>query len=557
MNDDIHTSSKMVLIVKSATKDFPGIQEILKQLGEVREESTLSSALTTIGLGGVDLLVSSASDILTAEHNEMGVQLNIVLDMIGQAFCVLDLQGQVIWSNSRFRDLPWEVQDRIRRHCREAYNLQDGRQLSGRTRTLSLTAEGDQYYDARITYAPDQNGVERLVVSISDVSGARRLQKKMDTIDNAGREIVQVDAKYVSEMHSSERLKLLESKILRYTRELLHYDNFAIRLVEPSTNRLALIWHSGLPPEVQEFDLYVSPEGNGISGFVASTGRSYICPDTTQDPRYLPGINNARSSLTVPLRLYDKVIGVINIESERPAAFSEEDRQFTEIFARYIAISLHIMDLLVVERHAVVGQLADNVSAEIAGPLSDILDGATTLIEDYIGHDDLRHRLQGIIDNVAKIRASIKHVAMPVQGLLESQNVPPENDEALAGKRIVVIDDEEFIRTTVRDVLAKSGCEVDMAVNGHDALVMIQECNYDLVISDIKMPGANGYEIFREVKKLKPGCPVMFMTGFGYDPTHSIIKATPEGLDGVLYKPFKVNELISAVRNAILGTRPK
>ena len=79
-------------------------------------------------------------------------------------------------------------------------------------------------------------------------------------------------------------------------------------------------------------------------------------------PRYVMGIDNARSSLTVPLRLNDQIIGVFNIESEKAGAFSEEERQFAEIFARYVAMTLHILDLLVMERRTVTGRLADNVA---------------------------------------------------------------------------------------------------------------------------------------------------------------------------------------------------
>jgi len=105
-----------------------------------------------------------------------------------------------------------------------------------------------------------------------------------------------------------------------------------------------------------------------------------------------------------------------NIESDSPGSFSEEDRQFAEIFGRYVAIALHILDLMVVERHATTGRLADNVSSEVGGPLSDILSDATALMEDYIGHDDLRHRLQCIVDNVDKIRALVRQVGKPTGG---------------------------------------------------------------------------------------------------------------------------------------------
>ena len=108
---------------------------------------------------------------------------------------------------------------------------------------------------------------------------------------------------------------------------------------------------------------------------------------------------------------------------------------------------------------------------------------------------------------------------------------------------------------TVHDVLTKYGSEVDAARDGTEAMAFVRQREYDMVISDIRMPGNNGYEIFKAVKEVRPGCPVMFMTGFGYDPSHSIIRATPEGLAAVLYKPFKVDELLAEVRKALSQAR--
>ena len=84
------------------------------------------------------------------------------------------------------------------------------------------------------------------------------------------------------------------------------------------------------------------------------------------------GLDQAKSSLTVPLRLHDKVIGIFNIESRQRAAFNEDDRQFAEIFGRYVAIALNILDLMVVERVSTAHKVADDVCAEVAGPLNDI-----------------------------------------------------------------------------------------------------------------------------------------------------------------------------------------
>src|SRR5207244_7109350 len=162
----------------------------------------------------------------------------------------------------------------------------------------------------------------------------------------------------------------------------------AIRLLDRRNTRLELVISVGLPAEALNVELFAGSEGNGISGYVAASGRSYICPDVERDPRYVMGLDQAKSSLTVPLTLHDRVIGVFNIESRQRAAFNEDDRQFAEIFGRYVAIALNILNLMVVERVGTAHKVADDVCAEVAGPLNDIASDASALLDDYIGNDD-------------------------------------------------------------------------------------------------------------------------------------------------------------------------
>src|SRR5690606_4434353 len=128
--------------------------------------------------------------------------------------------------------------------------------------------------------------------------------------------LAKLESDAVSKLTPAERLKLLQDKIIRYSKDLMHFDHFAIRLVDKRTNKLEVVIAEGLPTQALEIDLYAQPEGNGISGYVAATGRSYICHDTEKDPRYVLGMEHSKSSLTVPLRLHDKIIGVFNIESD-------------------------------------------------------------------------------------------------------------------------------------------------------------------------------------------------------------------------------------------------
>src|SRR5436309_9359397 len=123
------------------------------------------------------------------------------------------------------------------------------------------------------------------------------------------------------------------------------------------------------------------------------------------------GLDQAKSSLTVPLRLHDKVIGIFNIESRQRAAFNEDDRQFAEIFGRHVAIALNILDLMIVERVGTAHKVADDVCSEVAGPLNDIASDTASLMDDYIGNDDLRKKLQQIMENVQTIRRSLRQAA--------------------------------------------------------------------------------------------------------------------------------------------------
>ena len=73
-----------------------------------------------------------------------------------------------------------------------------------------------------------------------------------------------------------------------------------------------------------------------------------------------------------------------------------------------MAISLNFLNLLITERYESTGRVADDVSGEIAGPLNDIITQASTLMEEYIGHDDLRQRLGAICENVTAIKKLVK-----------------------------------------------------------------------------------------------------------------------------------------------------
>ena len=549
------TELRKLLVLHGPTFEAQGVLDFLREHFDIELAEELDAALDAMRSRPFAAVLAETADFLPLERGIVTQQASVVLDTIGDGVCIVGPGGELVWANRRARDLPAGVRDRLRSICVKAY--EEFASAAGkdpdRGKRYSLMPDNVTYYEVICSSVRDRQGVLRQVVAVVvDATSRRRQQLKLNAIDRAGRELVGLEGGVELHRDVSQRRQLLVDRIIRCGRDVLNFQNFAVLLLAEDTNRLEMILSEGLSEEAQKYELFASPESNGICGYVAATGRSYICPDVLKDTRYLKGLDGARSSLTVPLRLHGKVIGVLNVESERPGAFNEEDRQFAEIFANYVAVALHILDLLVSERHTTHSRVSGSICAELAGPLNDIVTEISELMEDYIGHDSLRGRLSGIIDLAFAARKTVQRFAQaPAADVLSGAAAPVCKDPVLAGKRILVVDDEEMIRHTIRDVLMGFGCEVDIAANGSEAIDRLADGHYDLVVSDINMPGADGYEVFAEARRCLPRAQVLLITAFGYDKDHSVMRARDEGLGHVLLKPFKVDQLLEACRNVL------
>ena len=121
-------------------------------------------------------------------------------------------------------------------------------------------------------------------------------------------------------------------------------------------------------------------------------------------------------------------------------------------------------------------------------------------------------------------------------------------------KKILVIDDEELITRTFCNLLEKKGLEVLIAKRNEDAIALVEESNFDMIISDIRMPGENGVQTIREIKKMlelqkrkKPS--VIFITGYSDNKLED--EAKELGCVAFLYKPFESEELFSAINRGL------
>lgn len=509
-------------------------------------------------------VVAIRQDASLPEFSEMD-RAYALLDAVNEGVCLMGPDGSIVWANAFFRTLDPEVGQRIRAAASDSFEwLLEQRDRRGRSTTRNVEVgdeESENWYEVVISLAQGEGaGVAdtRMVAVIRDVSESRRLDRKMTAIEQAGRDLVSIDPEFVRSKNAMERLSVLESRIIETAHKLLNFDHFAIRLINDKTGKLELVISEGLSPQAAELDLYPSRQGNGIAGFVASTGVGEVSNDATHDARFLPCLQGASSAMVVPLRLHDRVIGVLDVEAIKPGAFNEEDRRFAEHFARHLAMALRVLDLLVVERCETNATVSGRMQGELREPLDDIAEIVDQMRDAADKDPELAARLGRIAGDVDSIRDRMRRVAEGPRALLgvERAMSSTEHEPLIEGRRVLVADDEPAVRRVIADVLRNRGATVEVCDNGATAIETVRTAvaegeGFDLVISDIKMPDRNGYEVFSAARRCLPNVPVILMTGFGYDPSHSIVRASQEGLQCVLFKPFQVERLLEEIRSAL------
>ena len=120
----------------------------------------------------------------------------------------------------------------------------------------------------------------------------------------------------------------------------------------------------------------------------------------------------------------------------------------------------------------------------------------------------------------------------------------------VAGRaRVLVVDDEATIRDLLAKTLALAEYDVDLAPDGRVALERLRMIPYDLLITDLKMPGVDGLAVIREARRLKADIPVIIITGFSTEA--SAIEAVNLGVSGYLTKPFRVPRVLAVAAKAL------
>ena len=495
----------------------------------------------------------------------------LIIGHIEKGLAVLDPVGTVLWANPVFRSsaigdpvgrplLDALGSDRVSiEHIESASGrvvapvaddpadpLSPARRGAATALRVHCPANAEQPFveiDVRPVLAPDGT-VSGLTALVRNVTLQVVQQQKLDALHAAGRELAGLDADQLTDMNVEARVELLKSNLRRTIHDLLHYDTIEVRLLDRKTDELKPLLEDGMLPEAARRVLHARPTGNGVTGFVAATGVSYLCRDTADDPHYIAGAAGARSSMTVPLKFQDAVIGTLNVESPRVNGFGTDDLQFTELFSREVAAALHTLDLLSAQQVCTAGQSIESVNKEVALPLDEVLTGASVLLERLAGTDpDAAARLRRVLGAARQVKDSIAQVG---RDMTEAPQ-PTAGSHPLLGRRVLVIDSDERIRRMAHLMLGRLGATVETAATGADGVALAADADYDTIFQEVKPPDMGGYECYRRLRAACPAATVALTTGFGYDVAHSIVKARADGMRHVLFKPFRQDQIVRAV----------
>ena len=115
--------------------------------------------------------------------------------------------------------------------------------------------------------------------------------------------------------------------------------------------------------------------------------------------------------------------------------------------------------------------------------------------------------------------------------------------------RLLVVDDEKEVRELLTDILTSEDHEVETCPDGHQGLKMFKHNYFDLVFTDLGMPGMTGWQVAAEVKKINGTTPVSVITGWSVKIDPSEMKE--RGVDFIVSKPFEIKQILQLVQDGL------
>ena len=284
-----------------------------------------------------------------------------------------------------------------------------------------------------------------------------------------------------------------------------------------------------------------------------------------------PNIDSRGRVVNFPTRFVSKDSREIPVAISGTIIYDAQGREDGTIgFAKDISEIMHKDQL------AVLGEIAVGLSHEINNPLAVIVN-QLDLVERYLRRhaapDDLEvqnerllairaavDRIEGQLDRLREMSQNDEYASREYLGsarMIDLDAGQTSEEHPLQGRRVLVVDDDAAVRDSVAGMLEAERCEV---VSAHDAIAALAELDrqpFDFVLSDVVMPGMDGYELFHETKRRRPETSVVLMTAFYYDRDHVLKRSRIAGLQGVLFKKPVRPERLRATLVSLLKSPPR
>jgi PAS domain S-box-containing protein len=236
-----------------------------------------------------------------------------------------------------------------------------------------------------------------------------------------------------------------------------------------------------------------------------------------------------------------------------------------------VGFAKDLREILRKDQLATLGEVAIGLSHEINNPLTVIRNQADLLerdVERLAGDADISvevERVDAVRREVARISEILERLGRMVQeqsyqtvsyigpakmiDLRDRERHKHAPDARLKGLRILVVDDDLGICRSLAEILETDECVVETAADGLEALRRIERTDFDLVLSDVVMPGMDGHDLYVAARERRPGLPVVLMTAFHYDKDHVLKRSRIAGLPGVVFKkpidPDRLRQVIA------------
>jgi len=241
-----------------------------------------------------------------------------------------------------------------------------------------------------------------------------------------------------------------------------------------------------------------------------------------------------------------------------------------------IGFAKDISEILRKDQLATLGEIAVGLSHEINNPLAVIVN-QLELVEQYLRAQAAPCDLEIMSARLDSVHREIDRIQLQLERLREMSEHEEylsttylgtarmidlgvcrfDPERPLAGRSVLVVDDDPGVRESVADILRAESCRVVSVGDGHSAISELERQPFDCVLSDVVMPGMDGYELYQATKRRWPETAVVLMTAFYYDRDHVLKRSRIAGLQGVLFKkPVRPDQLRETLVGLLKPPRP-